>query len=157
MDLGLGEILRHFEEHFGKLATKALLGIISLAVLGACLRLIWENILYPVYIGVHWIISGNHFQIPTANVILSSIITGLSAVIIYYAAVRLIAAYLNVRLYRIASEGNKLTSDFNKISKELVEKTRDLKEVRSQCEALLEKLEKNGIATQSPKLASVYS
>ena len=48
MDFGFGKFLEMFEEHYGKRATKVLLGIISFAVLVFCLELIAKGLFLPL-------------------------------------------------------------------------------------------------------------
>jgi uncharacterized membrane protein len=49
MDFGLSRFLEMFEERFGRRLTTALLAIIALAIFGVCAKLIYEDILTPLY------------------------------------------------------------------------------------------------------------
>jgi len=128
MDLGLGEILRHFEEHFGKTATKILLGVVGFAVLGGCLHLIWDNIVKPIYAGAHWFLTETHLQFPSGNVVLASIITGLSAALIFYFAFKLISSSINARMIKLMAELSEVIDKSKEAGLQANVKIQELKE-----------------------------
>ena len=47
VDFGFASLLDKFQEHYGRLATKLLVGLIGVAVVAVCLGLIWQ-FLYPI-------------------------------------------------------------------------------------------------------------
>ena len=120
MDLGLGEILRHFEEHFGKLATKGLLLIIGFAVVGVCFTVIWEKILVPLYKEAYdWVIVNGHFQLPSVNTVISGIIAGAIAFVIFtfLVAIGLKAMEMQSESVQLAVEANR--KELEKLQKSL--------------------------------------
>jgi hypothetical protein len=142
MDLGLGEILRHFEEHFGKTASRILLGVVGFAVFGVCLRLIWDNLLHPVYNGIHWVVVGNHIQVPSVNTILAAVITGVSAALIFHFSMQLVLIYLNARLSKLVAEEKRIVGDAKALaalSKERAKEATDkIEEMKRMTTKLLE-------------------
>lgn len=49
MDFGFGSLLDKFEDHFGRLAAKILVGLVGLAVVAVCGSLIFNNMILPAY------------------------------------------------------------------------------------------------------------
>jgi ABC-type multidrug transport system fused ATPase/permease subunit len=48
MDVGFGGVIEKFEQHYGSKATKLLLGLIALAIVAACVAIIWQWLVSPV-------------------------------------------------------------------------------------------------------------
>jgi ABC-type multidrug transport system fused ATPase/permease subunit len=48
MDVGFGSVIEKFEQHYGSRAAKVLLGLIALAIVAACVAIIWQWLVSPV-------------------------------------------------------------------------------------------------------------
>lgn len=141
MDFGIGEFLKYFDEHFGKTATKIFVAFIALAIVGVCAALIWDDIIKPIYVGARWFLSESNLQLPTENVLLASIMTGLSAALIYYFAFKLIASFLNTKMIKLIGELRKMIDESKEARRQMDGKIHALQEintkfgeVKAQCE-----------------------
>jgi len=118
MDFGLGEILERFEKHFGVTATKILLGIISLAVVGVCLNAIWNNIVVPARFFFHWLFTGDHSHFFNRKAIIENLIAGFAGFIFYFLLVGATISYgrrwvkrLNKKTIEDANVGMQILDD----------------------------------------------
>ena len=114
MDFGIGELLRHFEEHFGKATTKVLLAILGLAILGFAIRVVWETLIQPCYLGVLWLLSGHHFQYPSIDQIISSIVSWLIGLILYFLGMRILNRWTEGKIASIMEDAKQINKDVRK-------------------------------------------
>jgi hypothetical protein len=130
MDLGLGEYLRQFDEHFGKKATRLLLALVAIAVVGECCHVIYESIVKPCYRCVQWLSTGNRLSQISAAQLISTVATAVIFAGVYYALVRVAIFFLDKKMTKAMG---KLVEFANAVEKQqtLVEESRqDLEKMR---------------------------
>jgi hypothetical protein len=111
MDFGLGELLRHFEEHFGKILTRILLGIVGLAVLGFSLHVIWQTLMYPAYKIILWGLTRTRFDMPNIRQITSAILSAIGSALLYLILIRLFSRWATGKLDALIGEAKNINKD----------------------------------------------
>lgn len=119
MDFGLGEILERFEKHFGATATKILLGIISIALVGVCLHAIWLNIITPSWKAIQWLFDSNHFQFPSTHDIISNLISAVIGLIAYLLLLKLFERYIKLKTDQLKAESANIEVEITAIRSQL--------------------------------------
>jgi hypothetical protein len=124
MEFGIGELVRHFEEHFGKLPTRILLATAGMAIFGFSLHVVWETLIVPGYSIILWLISGSHLRSPTPAEVLSGIISWIISTALYVMGVAVLNKWTNSKVDAVIDNAQKISTEIRKQVEEDEEKMR---------------------------------